>query len=321
MVHHAKRVFGTALYGAAVGGFAWLGVQAAPHINETPHWAEASRALTNLSGYQAAPLFGLGDGGHSLAPTSFVSADLNWDSHRIQEIECIAMNIYHEARGESVDGMRAVGHVVMNRARDRAFPGTACDVIRQGGREITNLCQFSWWCDELSNQPLNRDSWAASREIAAEVYDTPESDVTMGALFYHADYVKPFWRTSMVKGPKIGQHIFYSKPGSRPAPVQVAKRDSGEDAAPRGKAPIPSVKPAISLESIAPASGGRESRETKNDGSEEGLDPGDSTAGQSNPTGFTPVIRRGLDGRPIPPQVGDLMLRQPSQSRRDAGAS
>ena len=35
------------------------------------------------------------------------------------EIECLALNIYFEARGEPDAGRRAVGHVVMNRVSDK----------------------------------------------------------------------------------------------------------------------------------------------------------------------------------------------------------
>ncbi len=36
-------------------------------------------------------------------------------------------------------------------------------------------------------------------------------DPTSGALWYHADYVKPSWRNAFERGPKIGRHIFYSQ--------------------------------------------------------------------------------------------------------------
>src|SRR5438093_4776081 len=63
-----------------------------------------------------------------------------------QEIDCLALTIYHEARGESERGKLAVGHVVMNRTRSALFPASVCDVVRQGGQQ-RDRCQFSWWCD------------------------------------------------------------------------------------------------------------------------------------------------------------------------------
>ena len=50
---------------------------------------------------------------------------------------CMAINIYHEARNESVIGQIAVGQVVMNRVADERFPNTVCEVITQGKHYMT----------------------------------------------------------------------------------------------------------------------------------------------------------------------------------------
>ena len=47
-------------------------------------------------------------------------------------INCMALNIYHEAKNQSVTGQIAVGLVVINRVKDNRFPSTICDVIMQG---------------------------------------------------------------------------------------------------------------------------------------------------------------------------------------------
>ncbi len=125
------------------------------------------------------------------------------------ELYCLALNIYHEARGESEQGKHAVGHVVMNRVTDRRFPTSVCRVVRQGGERRRNRCQFSWWCDGRSDRPRNRTAWNSSLRIAQEIIVGLSSDPTDGALWYHADYVRPYWRKAFTRGPKIGQHIFY----------------------------------------------------------------------------------------------------------------
>ena len=56
-----------------------------------------------------------------------------------REIGCLALTIYHEARGESERGKLAVGHVVMNRTRSVLFPASVCDVVRQGGQQRAPL--------------------------------------------------------------------------------------------------------------------------------------------------------------------------------------
>ena len=128
------------------------------------------------------------------------------------EINCLALNIYFEARSESKEGKLAVGHVVMNRVMNRRFPGTVCGVVRQGGELRRHRCQFSWWCDGRSDKPRNRREWQKSAQIALSVYWGQSEDPTDGALWYHADYVKPAWRKHFERGPKIGRHIFYRAP-------------------------------------------------------------------------------------------------------------
>ena len=137
------------------------------------------------------------------------------------EIRCLALNIYFEARSEPETGQLAVGHVVMNRVASTRFPGTVCDVIQQGGELRRHRCQFSWWCDGRSDIPGNRRLWEKSAELALKVYWGRTVDPTEGALWYHADYVKPTWRKAFERGPKIGRHIFYSQ---TPRGTQVASR-------------------------------------------------------------------------------------------------
>jgi spore germination cell wall hydrolase CwlJ-like protein len=126
-----------------------------------------------------------------------------------EEIRCLALNIYFEARSEPEQGQRAVGHVVMNRVANEHYPDTACDVIKQGGEERLNRCQFSWWCDGRSDKPVNEVAWETSLRLADEIYFGESTDPTDGALWYHADYVDPYWNDSLRLVKKIGQHSFY----------------------------------------------------------------------------------------------------------------
>lgn len=122
-----------------------------------------------------------------------------------QQIQCMATNTYFEAGHEPVKGRIAVNNVVMNRANDKRFPSTPCGVINQKARGV---CQFSWKCEGGKRI----QDWAAYRkakEIAEHVYLGNYKDVTGGAQFYHADYVKPSWARVFDRTTKIGAHIFY----------------------------------------------------------------------------------------------------------------
>ncbi|WP_419905760.1 cell wall hydrolase [Kiloniella sp.] len=124
------------------------------------------------------------------------------------ELECLAQNIYFESRSEPVSGKRAVAHVVLNRVSSKRFPSTICGVVQQGGSRL-NRCQFSWWCDGKKDDIKDQASWDEAQKLARFVYWGVSNDVSEGALWYHADYVSPKWRTAFDKGPTIGRHIFY----------------------------------------------------------------------------------------------------------------
>ena len=134
----------------------------------------------------------------------------------VDEIRCLALNIYFEARSEPEAAKLAVGHVVMNRVNSGRFPSTVCDVVQQGGELPRYRCQFSWWCDGRSDKPRNKREWQKSADHASSVYWGRTEDPTEGALWYHADYIKPAWRKHFQRGPKIGRHIFYSQALARP---------------------------------------------------------------------------------------------------------
>jgi len=135
-----------------------------------------------------------------------------------EEVRCLALNIYFEARSEPESGQRAVGHVVMNRVAHHGYPDSVCEVVQQGGEERLHRCQFSWWCDGQSDRPIDRAAWDQAQRLARQIYLGGLDDTTGGALWYHATYVTPYWSELLQKGDRIGQHIFYlenQRPGER----------------------------------------------------------------------------------------------------------
>ena len=131
---------------------------------------------------------------------------------------CMAQNIYFEAANQSFAGKLAVAHVVINRVKDGQFPNTVCDVIYQAktytnwkGNEvpIRNQCQFSWYCDGLADDPVDSQTWMRSMFIAELVLTNQYRDITENALWYHADYVYPYWADELEYVTTIDEHIFY----------------------------------------------------------------------------------------------------------------
>jgi spore germination cell wall hydrolase CwlJ-like protein len=126
-----------------------------------------------------------------------------------EQVHCLALNIYFEARSETFRGRKAVAAVTLNRLQSERFPKTVCEVVRQGGDESLHRCQFSWWCDGRSDHPRDSRSWASAVTLAEAVLRHGVKDPTRGALWYHADYVRPFWRREKRRVAVIGRHIFY----------------------------------------------------------------------------------------------------------------
>ena len=127
---------------------------------------------------------------------------------RLEDLECLAKNIYFEGRNQPWVGQVAIAQVTLNRVKSLTFPNTICEVVRQKKRQI---CQFSWYCDGKSDQPKNIKDYNKATEVAIQVYSRTIPDVTEGALWYHATYIrKPFWAYSFREKVKINEHIFYT---------------------------------------------------------------------------------------------------------------
>lgn len=125
---------------------------------------------------------------------------------------CLAMNVYHEARSDTMIGQYAVAHVVMNRVMSDRHPNNVCDVVKQGYEKGKHKCQFSWYCDGKSDTPTEPRAWALATLVAYDVLNGTVPDVTYGATHYHATYVKPYWADLYKETAKYGSHVFYTAP-------------------------------------------------------------------------------------------------------------
>lgn len=121
------------------------------------------------------------------------------------EANCIAVAVYHEARGESLEGQLAVAKVIMNRAASGKYPGSWCGVVKQPW-------QFSFVNPRSGYMPSVDQSSASWRKALGvtrlAVADAVQS-VPADCLWYHADYVAPSWGRRLTRVEKIGAHIFY----------------------------------------------------------------------------------------------------------------
>ena len=129
---------------------------------------------------------------------------------------CLAMNIYHEARGENLAGQLAVGFSTLNRVADERYPDTVCEVVHQAKysswdpvNPILHQCQYSWFCDGLSDTPHDERALLESTILAQNILAGLVTDISEGATHYHATYVHPYWADTMEVVLRVDDHIFY----------------------------------------------------------------------------------------------------------------
>ncbi len=130
---------------------------------------------------------------------------------RIQDLACLAFNVYFEARGEPVAGQYAVAEVTMNRVASGRYPDTICGVVHQKNWDPLRkryVSAFSW--TELDERPSREDeTFRRAWEVAEAVYDGRHTPTLDGATHYHAAYIKPSWARGNKPVARIGNHVFY----------------------------------------------------------------------------------------------------------------
>ena len=159
----------------------------------------------------------------------------------LDEVYCMAQNVYFEARHESMVGKIAVAHVVMNRIEDKKWPNTVCGVVKEGPvRESwktkkdptlakedrkyyprRDRCQFSWYCDGKADMlwvtykdgtviEQNMTAWRDSIHVALFVINDKWSmDPTDGATFYYnPNIANPAWAGKYKETAIFGNHRF-----------------------------------------------------------------------------------------------------------------
>lgn len=145
-----------------------------------------------------------------------------------REAECMAQNIYFEARGEPIKGQVAVGNVVLNRVKSKKYPNTVCGVIKQArldpikGIPAKYKCQFSWYCDGKSDkiqflkaynkQYVEADykAFMTAAHLAIQLLAGRFGDTTNGSThYYNPKKANPNWAQSMTHNVTYNNHMFF----------------------------------------------------------------------------------------------------------------
>ena len=132
------------------------------------------------------------------------------DLRHKEEVLCLALNGYHEARGQPAKAELMVNQVVLNRLEDERFPRTVCAVVKQ--QAGPSKCQFSWVCDRNSDEPRDPEAFTRSIDLASALLNLRDTlpDLTAGALYFHRKDKRPRWSRTMRPTAVGGDHVFYA---------------------------------------------------------------------------------------------------------------
>lgn len=136
-------------------------------------------------------------------------------SETAMQKHCLALNIYHEARGEvsdySYENWLVVAMITRNRIDNPYYPDKWCKVIYQPS-------QYEWTHDGKPDEPnmnnvLDAYVW---HEITAFVEGFMANhrhikDPTNGAIDYAACYVDNYWTKSYTLYKSFGEHCVYHR--------------------------------------------------------------------------------------------------------------
>lgn len=190
----------------------------------------------------------------SLVSTSvaepFVNASRTADDAQ-RALDCLTAAVYYEARSEPVEGQRAVAQVVLNRVRNPNFPSSVCGVVFQGSERSTG-CQFTFTCDGSMDAPREEQAWERSKEVARAAL-AGDVDTNVGlATNYHANWMVPWWASSLDRVAEVGSQIFYRWKGAVGSALGFNQHYSGiEPEDTRSSDPGPMLRPALMRVAVA----------------------------------------------------------------------
>jgi hypothetical protein len=147
---------------------------------------------------------------------------------RAQALECLASAVYYEAGSQDDNGERAVAQVVLNRVRHPAFPASVCGVVYEGSTRPTG-CQFTFTCDGSMYRQPDAEGWKRAYGIAQAALNGYVYAPVGYATHYHANYVVPYWASTLAKNAVVGAHIFYRWAGSWGQPGAFVKTYAGRE--------------------------------------------------------------------------------------------
>ena len=186
-VDASARPLGATAAVATVGGSV---IQAAPAASVSVTLAPAIAKEAAWLRQNGWPLYALVDRYSAGAPLD-------------EQANCIAVAVYHEARGETLEGQLAVARVIMNRAASGQYPTSWCGVVKQPW-------QFSFVRNgRMPGVDEGSTAWRNALGVTRIAIHNAVPSLEQNVLWYHANYVAPSWGRRLTRVSQIGAHIFY----------------------------------------------------------------------------------------------------------------
>ena len=160
---------------------------------------------------------------------SYAPYNINGVAIDNEQAMCLAMNVYHEAKGETLAGKSAVAHVTLNRVAHKKYPSNTCDVIFEAKTRINwkgnvvpvrDRCQFSWYCDGKADDiqlvyqngnviKHNMIAWKQSVQVSLLAMKGMTIDPTSGAThYYNHNIAQPNWGAVYPVKAVLSNHTF-----------------------------------------------------------------------------------------------------------------
>ncbi len=142
------------------------------------------------------------------------------------DLACMSLALYHEARGEPLEGQVAVAATILNRVASRAYPDSICGVVFENAKAF-NACQFTFACDGRSDMPGNPVVFARMVRLSARILSVARTPAAQSrtdaerqkirrilrrfilATHYHRHDVYPSWSRRMGRIARVGNHVFF----------------------------------------------------------------------------------------------------------------
>lgn len=134
------------------------------------------------------------------------------------DVVCLALNIYNEARGSTVKDQIASSYVVFNRYEDNNYPLTLAKRERNICNIVFDRWQFCWTNGPVIPLPKEKEAWKKAQNLALELYTNPKHRV-LANKFALQHYVvtplvtqkgRPKWIDNRTIQVEIGAHSYMS---------------------------------------------------------------------------------------------------------------